>query len=104
MIIGARFGSVDFEPRLDRNSANQPLVEYKYRDHGGVEQVTLTEAQMPSHRHTMSYQRTSGIGREHGLAAAGQAGTDNKKSSPAGSDRPHANMPPYIALYFCKKD
>lgn len=101
-IVGASFG-VDPEPGLGTNAANRPLVAYKYRDHGGVETVTLSAAEMPAHSHTVSPRRVSGIGGTHGLAAAADGGATSMKSDAAGGGKPHENMPPFIALYFCRK-
>lgn len=74
---------------------------------GGEETHTLTTSELPEHSHTMLWGRTD-------TEAEGRraVGNDIKGSLPArdiqstlstGDDEPHNNMPPYIALYFCKK-
>ena len=90
-----------------------------YRQNGGSEVVALTQAEMPSHSHTISdpkhqhgedwlesfdgtqdgwYGRTGKIGgRQDHHEATGIS------INPIGGNQPHNNMPPYIALYFCKK-
>lgn len=78
-----------------------------FRDLGGEPTVILTQEQMPTHSHgTITVLRTAraedesyqvvGSGKEK-LMLNGQ-GTE-----PRGSYMPHNNMPPYIALTFCKK-
>lgn len=74
---------------------------------GGEETVTLSEAQMPKHSHKISG-TLSGYPlpwfesqRSHPVPT-GVGGAIFDWSS--GDGKPHNNMPPYIALYFCKKD
>ena len=80
---------------------------------GGVEQVTLTQQQLPSHTHTAW---ANGGGADQ--AAPGNnywgAGTltaytkdqapdvtmSPKSLTPAGGNQPHDNMPPYLCLNF----
>lgn len=73
-----------------------------YRDKGGEEQVTLTVAQMPSHNHSMGV-TIRGDGTGAGYPYTRPAGGPGDKTYHAGGSEPHNNMPPYIALYFCKK-
>jgi hypothetical protein len=109
-ILGASFGLPN---DLFRAEA---LTDRKYRDHDGEEMVTLTEAQMPAHAHKGSTTDATWVRTTSGPDAAsfnrennsGQ-GVEKKNRIPLiiaseGSDQPHPNMPPYIALYFCKKD
>ena len=69
---------------------------------GGEERVTLTVAEMPSHSHDLpvnSDPSAQGLKWQNGY---------NKKTgmstSEAGDSQPHNNMPPYISLYYCKKN
>jgi hypothetical protein len=90
---------------------------YKPLEPGGAEEVVLTEAHMPAHNHLQSgylfwlYKQRNG---DHGIQttwnngkpipdAYGQVGNSETLTRQGGS-QPHPNMPPYIALYFCKKD
>lgn len=76
---------------------------------GGEAEHTLTESEMPSHKHT---QRASQSWRAYGGGTWGHALTDEAESScvntanataSAGGSRPHNNMPPYYALNFLIK-
>lgn len=80
------------------------LKERKAGDRGGLEVVPLTTNQLPSHRHkiTEPYHFTGGPvdiakGTSYGLK------TEPKWTEPEGNGEPHENMPPYIALLYCKK-
>ena len=77
---------------------------------GGQENVVLTPAQMPSHTHVLSY--VPEVSNLSGGSYAVMSDTRHpsqasvrrtEPTSPAGSGAPHPNMPPYVALYFCKK-
>lgn len=80
-------------------------------DRGGEETVTLTVDQMSSHSHvieTFEWGHTvegnldaSRIDVDDGAPWRGQRGRLGTNS--VGGNQPHNNMPPYIALYFCKK-
>ncbi len=78
---------------------------------GGEAEVTLTEPQMPRHSHPLK--------KEYGWDVNGNGGAwriDSGDGAPwgdrkgvldtheRGGDQPHNNIPPYIALYFCKQD
>ena len=85
---------------------------YAYRDRGGEESVSLTERHMPAHVHTISrfewgHTVNGGDGDRERLdvdnneptRAHGELVTDN-----VGAGEAHPNMPPYVALYFCRKE
>ena len=71
---------------------------------GGEERVTLKESEMPRHNHGGALMIKDGT--LYGML------NDNRFHNSgagitlhaSGSSQPHNNMPPYIALYFCKKD
>lgn len=86
---------------------------------GGEENVTLSVAQMPAHRHGIpmvtaphgyldiglgtnapyfDYKRRSDVATKIGDSRPDQG------VYASGGNQPHNNMPPYIALYYCKKD
>lgn len=98
------------------------LSEVVWNDQGGAETHTLTPSQMPQHNHSLSTSHQAGSAIHDGLggsnaeygidrdfsAPVGQAdgswGIMPKMLSQAGKSHPHNNMPPYVALYFCKKE
>ncbi len=67
---------------------------------GGEETHTLTQAEMPSHRHSMSGRRggSHGDGGSPAFGAYSTAQTKNNNTNYTGSDQPHNNMQPYLAL------
>lgn len=87
----------------------------------GVTDVSLTEQQMPAHRHTLTAFQQSNADKRSGAPVAGgglsQPGSNSVKPfsssapttpmSPAmlkpstGSALPHANQQPYLAVNFC---
>jgi hypothetical protein len=86
---------------------------------GGAEMHTLTEAEMPGHTHRIS--TDIGVDVHNGLGGSKEdfgitkAFTDQPYKTRwttvlddtleiTGGNEAHNNMPPYIALYFCKKD
>lgn len=68
---------------------------------GGEEEVTLTEAEMPEHTHTLAFEQNGASGstlwpqRENG-AVTPTYPTGGTTGSTGGGD-PHNNMPPYIS-------
>ena len=75
---------------------------------GGVKDVILTEAQMPSHRHTFFddvRDRSGSGGGDYvfNLAGFGARSGFNDATNYAGSSQAHENLPPYIAIYIWKR-
>ena len=78
---------------------------------GGEQRVTLTEAELPSHGHVIGpYEwghsingngNAARIDVDDGRPWSGHRGRLHADAS--GGGQSHNNMPPYIALYFCKK-
>lgn len=69
---------------------------------GGVETVTLDTTQIPAHTHPATGATAfveSGVGTEY-VHAAGDKGTLNANTEPTGGGLAHANMPPYLTVYF----
>jgi len=63
---------------------------------GGEEEVTLTEAQMPSHNHGFIYANNRAAGTSPGPTNVGES-TDQWILD-AGGDEPHENRPPFLAV------
>jgi len=90
------------------------LTTRAVNDQGGEETHVLTDAEMPSHDHTIGHNHAGtrsfvsfGQGTNPGAALLQQgAGTATvtaaltANSGAAGSDTPHENMPPFIALDY----
>ena len=71
---------------------------------GGSEKHTLIPDEMPMHNHSMGIRikdQGGGKGYEHTRPANGGF---NDVTGSAGQGLPHNNMPPYLSLYFCKKN
>lgn len=76
----------------------------KFREIGGEEDVALTVEEMPNHKHSIQTPYIHGPGTVFG-AVKGKPRAPYFQGQTLLSDggQPHNNMPPYIALYFCKK-
>ena len=80
----------------------------KFRETGGTDQVELKTEHMPSHRHQLPVRSRNDRYRilnvmQH-TDTRGRVETDVRRFTDwEGEGKPHDNMPPYIALYFCKK-
>lgn len=79
-----------------------------HRQLGGSEIHLLTIAEIPTHTHML--RRTDQAPRGDGLNVDWRSmGSPNNKSSvdaldATGGSRPHNNMPPFVALFLCKKE
>ncbi|WP_133122873.1 hypothetical protein [Zhengella mangrovi] len=87
--------------------------ERKFRIGGGEERVTLETDQMPNHRHAIyphsgvlaSNDPAQSIPRAQGAGATGEINqVRNGVTGAEGGGQSHNNMPPYIALHYCKKN
>ncbi len=84
-------------------AVSDPNDKYGFGRRGGEESHILTENEMPRHRHPLRYgdgQELS-AGRIKYIIAAGGL---ESASAYVGGNAAHNNMPPYLALYFCKKN
>ena len=86
------------------------LIAKHYRDVGGTEGHVLTVTEMPGHTHALDLTSVGDDGKTGNLAFIEQKDgrkrhTTYSTGGNAGSKTaaPHNNMPPYVALYFCKK-
>ena len=88
-----------------------PLTQRSFRNEGGSEEHTLSESEMPPHVHNIvsfpwgqsvnSNGSNNRLDVDDGPPWNGNQGTLITDSK--GSGDPHNNMPPYIALFLCKK-
>lgn len=78
-----------------------PGAERELGDTGGVEEVTLTEAQMPPHSHPVFYVGSAGAA-GGAISAVGVSGSA-VSSGNTGGGQPHNNMPPFVVLVWIVK-
>lgn len=112
-VNGCPEGWAEFEPASGRmivavGDGKGRLSLKKYRDVGGEETHTLTLAETPIHDHGFQFHVVinQGSGTDKFVQEEGGGnftGLGNRRSTAAGRGEPHNNMPPYIALYLCKK-
>ncbi len=123
-LIGTTYGgdgrSTTALPDLQGRTAMHPgrgpgLTSRRLGQRGGVETVTLTEAQMPSHTHTMQAETESGDSlnpSNNALARSGGAFSYQQNSTAnlvdlnsnalpdTGGSQAHNNLQPFIAMNF----
>lgn len=84
------------------------LTPRRVGDRGGEEQVTLSLSQMPQHRHANPTAGSNQVIQEvNGLALEGRGSYGPQHARPtetAGQSQPHQNMPPFLALTYCRKN
>jgi len=99
-------------PRVDRNNGGTTIIR-DYDDQGGEQDHTLNINEMPSHSHgpfgsaafRHLVQLNGGSGSKIKSGPDGDILFDNPdKTKASGNGQAHNNMPPFIALYFCKKN
>ncbi|MFQ3245375.1 MAG: hypothetical protein ACI9SP_002023 [Arenicella sp.] len=107
VIIGAGNPESAIEQKFNRDKNGIPLSARAYREHGGEELVTLKISEMPSHKHDALRVPWGSLNWEGGKPAKfwdrNGGKYQNYKTGAAGENEPHNNMPPYVALYYCKK-
>ena len=112
----ATFNLPNLSGRIPIHAGQGPGISQNYQigEQAGVESVTLTTQQLPSHNHVLLASsspgnRASPAGavpakhRDHKAFVA--AGPDPRQLnpqtlSPAGGSQPHENMPPYLCVSF----
>ena len=119
-LIGTAFGGdgqstfnlPNLASRVPVHQGSDGVSTYVLGQTGGVEQVTLTTNQVPSHTHAALCSSAAGTGGSPAgsvLAAStvslysdgGATDAMNSASvAPTGGSLPHANLPPYLALNF----
>jgi microcystin-dependent protein len=103
----------DLQGRAPMHPGRGPgLTDKRLGERGGVEQVTLTEAQMPNHSHSLigddndgdtTNPQNAAVGAGNQLFAAPGAATTPMASQSlpmAGGSQAHNNMQPYLAMNF----
>ena len=96
----------DLNGRVIVGAHKDRAAEFGYRAIGGAKEHALTVEQMPEHVHRFF----GNVGGEHDIqfVSAGKGTTRLKPertwTKSAGKGEPFTNMPPYMALFFCKQD
>ena len=99
---------------IGKDENGEALTHREFRKSGGTEEHTLSDQQIPPHKHQIDTFKWGfdingnthperRIDVDDGPAYKGIEGKLTTTSS-KGSGKPHNNMPPYIALYYCKRD
>ena len=76
--------------------------DYDVNDTGGVESVTLTVNQIPSHTHNLLFGIGS-FGGSSGAQTPRDSGTTSGRIQNTGGGQSHENRPPYYALCYIMK-
>lgn len=102
VILGAGNNEDSYEEKYQLDENGKKLTPRGYREHGGSEVHILTIEEMPNHDHGKIFggdgQTKAGMNNEHAFHASGYKGMKAE-----GGSKPHNNMPPFVALYYCKK-
>lgn len=111
-LLGAGTGTLRYRgPHQPENAPTEmSLTPVEHGDQGGAEQHKLTDLEMPQHWH--EYQDAHPNRPEDGAKYDAGGHQDVrfsknpvlKRTDSRGGNQAHNNMPPYIALYFCKKE
>jgi len=119
MIIGAGDPVNDpFEGKLTERIAWTSRMKFPTEATvGGAEEVKLEKQHLPPHEHEVTWggQHTISLNTSTGNVSGdnryripftqdGRAGNNMIAKSRDVVTKPHPNMPPYVALYFCKKN
>lgn len=112
VVVGANLlADKEGESIINEDSKGNLLTVRRLMDQGGSESHKLTLAELPPHNHhNGAYKyllRKTGQGTYSGAS-------DNTRNEPnlytaaalkpAGNGKPHNNMPPFVALYYCQKN
>ncbi len=123
-LIGTTYGgdgrTTTALPNLQGRAAMHPgrgpgLTSRRLGQRGGVEMVTLSEAQMPNHSHTVQASndqantndpsnnnpsRSAGRGANRYKASGTQVDMASRSLVSSGDSQPHDNMQPFLAINF----
>lgn len=95
--------------RVIIGASGDPNHKFGFGKEGGEEEVVLRNEELPAHRHPLPVNGRTFVRSNSGnIAGANEIDptSPNKASvppDPNSEGQAHNNMPPYIALYFCKK-
>jgi len=106
------FALPDLRGRVPMNYGQGPgLSNHPIGQKSGLENVTLTIAEMPSHGHSLhGIKKMDQIGgTKHGVVRNDYAPSDGTPTVslgtdtviPTGGGQPHTNMQPYLAINYC---
>ena len=101
--LGAKLGTM----RNGYDLENRPILEYtSLGGDGGDSEVALSEYTMPKHKHNVLC--TQGVAQVYGQGASfnylNKSNTTTvTDTSISGGDRPHSNIPPFLAINFIIK-
>lgn len=111
VIVGAT--PIPFPDEIGADDRGEPLTPRQYRHDGGAEKHALSEGEGAKHHHLL-YQYPFGweqgrTGDHHGrFQINANYSLKNRErtvyTNSTEEAEPHNNMPPFIALYYCKKD
>lgn len=90
-------GTIDLRDKFVLGAGNG----YSVGATGGEATHTLTIEEMPSHSHSISYDRHGGTGQT--TSADFSVGRHTKATSTVGGGAAHNNMPPYYALCYIQR-
>lgn len=92
----------------EHNRYGNPVATKKVGEKGGEDQVKLKIDHMPSHSHQVpSRGNPPEPEKIFALKAAARGhhiGRHSRPTDTTGGNQPHDNMPPYVALLYCKRD
>lgn len=109
------FNLPNLSSRVPIHQGSQGGVTYQLGEQAGVEEVTLTTQQIPTHTHPLLCAASGGIPNSNpangfwaasdatqysSAVGAAQMGTPAMNSDPAGGSQPHENLMPYLCINF----
>jgi microcystin-dependent protein len=112
------FALPDLRGRVPIHQGNGPgLKNYSFGERGGLENVTLTSGQIPSHTHVLNglggandsnflennYLASNRDVKVYGVKAAGEnlAALNGESIGATGGNQSHTNVQPYLTINFC---
>ena len=106
---GCPGGWAEFEEAAGRTligvGKGQGLSDRRYREQGGEELHVLTVPELPSHTHEVIQMIGNNDidGVDSTVTHSGEHHNEARRSGATGDSQAHNNMPPFLALRYCKK-